>query len=197
MSPPSPRNPYAFRGVKVSCEPFMRTQWFLLILCALLGTSCRRSSALPKGVSWDKKTSTFVWWGGEVRVPSGFTYQVDHGADSFEGHFSAPDGKPVIRHDIGGYAGAWASAKDATSFEERLIQGSRVWTARRNLADGKGGTTTLVAVTFPDAGYANFFLYSSRVEDAKLIMHLAQTYLPHLSTSAGDSDVFPIGPIVK
>jgi hypothetical protein len=172
-------------GVSNSCEPFMRTQWFLLIMCALLGTSCSRSSSLPKGVSWDKKTSTFAWWGGEVRVPSGFTYQVDQGADTFEGHFSAPDGKLLIRHDIGWYAGAWASAKDASSFEERLIEGARVWTARRNRPDGRGGTTTLIAVTFPDAGCANFFLYSSRVEDAELITHIAQTYRPHLRQDPG------------
>ena len=154
---PRPRNPYALNAVN-SCEPFMRTQWFLLIMCALLGTSCSRNSCLPTGVSWDNKSSTFAWWGGEVRVPSGFTYQVDQGADTFEGHFSAPDGKLVIRHDIGWYAGAWASAKDASSFEERLIEGARVWTARRNRPDGRGGTTTLTAVTFPDAGCANFFL---------------------------------------
>ena len=57
---------------------------------------------LPKGVSWDKKTSAFAWWGGQVRVPSGFTYQMDQGADTFEGHFSAPDGKLIIRHDSAG-----------------------------------------------------------------------------------------------
>lgn len=158
----------------------MRMQRYLLIVCALLGSSCSQSPALPKSVSWDKKTSTFAWWGGEVRVPSGFIDQVDQGADSFEGHFSAPDGRVVIRHDIGGFAGAWANTRDASSFEERIIKGARVWTARRNQSDGRGGTTTLVAVTFPDAGCANFFLYSSKVEDADIITYVAQTYRPYL-----------------
>jgi hypothetical protein len=163
----------------------MRTQWVLPILCALLEASCGRSSALPKGVSWDEKTSTFAWWGGEVKVPSGFTYQMDQGADTFEGHFRSPDGKLVIRHDIGWYAGVWASAKDATSFEERLVEGARVWTTLGRRPDDGGGSRSLVAVTFPDAGCANFFLYSSRVEDAAPITHIAQTYRPHVRQDAG------------
>ena len=180
------RNPYALRGVKILVNP-MRTQPSLLIMCAVLGTACSQSPSLPKDVSWDKTTSTFAWWGGKVRVPSGFTYQVDQGADTFEGHFTAPDGKLVIRHDIGWYAGAWASAKDATSFEERLIEGARVWTARKNWPAGRGGTTTLVAVTFPDAGCANFFLYSSRIEDAEVVNYVAHSYRPNSRQDAGMS----------
>jgi len=139
-------------------------------------------------VSWDKESGTFAWGSGEVKVPSGFTYQVDPGVDTFEGHFIAPDGKLILRHDIGWYAGAWASAKDASSFEERLIEGARIWTARRHWPDGRGGTTTLLAITFPDSGCANFFLYVPRVEDAQLITQLAQSYRPHLRQDPGTNN---------
>jgi hypothetical protein len=162
----------------------MRMSYSLLIFCALLGTSCRRDLSNPEGVRWDEKTSTFSWWGGEVRVPSGFTYQVDAGVDTLVGHFTSPNKDLVIHHDIGGYAGAWANAKDASSFEEWRVEGARVWTARKIRADGNGGSETLVAVTFPDAGCANFFLETSRLEDAKLITYIAQSYRPRSRQNA-------------
>ena len=120
-----------------------------------------------------------------MRLPAGFTYQVDQGTDTFEGHFSSPDGKLVVRHDIGGYAGAWASRKDALSFEERIVESSRVWTARRTRLDVSEGTTVLVAATFPDNGCANFYLKSSNGEDATIIEALAGTFRPKGQTNPG------------
>lgn len=117
-------------------------------------------------------------------MPRGFTHHGDAG-DTIEGHFSSTDGKVVIRYDIGWNAGAYASAKAGPSFNERLIDGTRVWTARRMLPDGRGGTTTEVAVTFPDAGCANFFLDSSRSEDAELIAHIAESYRSRLRKTSG------------
>jgi len=157
----------------------MKVQCFLpLIVCGLIGTSCSRSSSHFKSLNWDAKTSTFAWPGGEVKMPRGFTHHGGEGLDTFEGHFSSPDGKLVIRYDIGWYAGARASPNGASSFEERLMKGARVWTAQRKRPDGRGGNTTDVAVTFLDAGCANFFLDSPRVEDAELIAHIAETYRP-------------------
>src|SRR4051812_45481015 len=72
----------------------------------------------PQGVTWNFASATFTWWGGQVSLPVGFTYQVDRGADTFEGHFTSADGKLIIRHDIGEYAGAWASRDKSFSFHE-------------------------------------------------------------------------------
>jgi hypothetical protein len=110
---------------------------WLLIAGAILGQSCTRHRSLPKGVTWNAESATFVWWGGQVNLPNGFTYQVDQGADTFEGHFTSADGKLVIRHDIGGYAGAWASRDKSFFFREDMIDGARVWIAKRNWPDGK------------------------------------------------------------
>jgi hypothetical protein len=111
-------------------------------------------------------------------MPRGFTHHGGEGADTFEGHFSSPDGRLVVRYDIGWYAGAYANSKEKSSFEERFTEGALVWTAHRKRSDNKGGDITNVAVTFPDGGCANFFLDSPRVEDAELIAHIAETYRP-------------------
>jgi len=157
----------------------------LLITGALVGTSCSPSVSHSRSLRWDERTSTFAWPGGEVKIPLGFTHHGGEGTDTFEGHFSSPDGKLAIRYDIGWYAGARANPKEAASFEERFIDGARVWTAHRKRSDGRGGSTTDAAVTFPDGGCANFFLDSPRVEDAELIAHIAQTYRPSLRRDSG------------
>ena len=151
----------------------------------IANTSCGRSLPMPKDASWNSKTATFAWWGGHVTVPVGFTYQVDQGTDTFEGHFTSPDGRLSVRHDIGGYAGAWASPGEASFFEERMIEGARVWIAKREVPDGKGGQTTRVAVTFPDCGCANFFLESSKLQDAALIEAIARSFRPKGRSSPG------------
>ena len=43
---------------------------------------------------------------------------------------------------------------------------------------GKGGRTTLVAVTFPDSGCANFFLVASKPEDATPVDFIARSFRP-------------------
>jgi hypothetical protein len=163
----------------------MRTLKLVLFAGALLGASCGRSLRLPKDANWNANTATFAWWGGHVTVPVGFTYQVDQGADTFEGHFTSPDGKMLVRHDIGGYAGAWASRDGASFFEERVIEGVRVWFAKREVPDGRRGRATRVAVTFPDIGCANFFLESSRFEDVALIQEIARSFRPTGRSSPG------------
>lgn len=152
--------------------------WTFLIVSALFASSCAQRLSLPKGSRWDAKTATFAWWCGEVKVPVGFKYQMDQGADTFQGHFTSPDGKVVVRHDIGGYAGAWASQERAFFFEEKLVAGARVWIAKQDWPNGKGGKTTLVAVTFPDSGCANFFLESSNIEGAAPIDFIARSFRP-------------------
>src|SRR5690242_5163897 len=111
----------------------MRMRKSYWIACVLLGGSCARHLPMPKGASWDAKSATFAWWGGRVNLPVGFTYQVDQGTDTFEGHFTSLDGRLIIHHDIGGYAGAWASPKKAfLFFREGVIGGARVWVAKED-----------------------------------------------------------------
>src|SRR5262245_60854219 len=88
----------------------------LITLVALLELSCSRRIPLPKDASWDDTSAKFAWWGGEVSLPAGFKYHVDQGTDTFEGHFASADRTLVVRHDIGGYAGAYASKKRAFVF---------------------------------------------------------------------------------
>lgn len=140
--------------------------------------ACAHRVSLPKDASWDAKSGIFRWWAAEVQLPVGFRYQVDQGTDTFEGHFTSPDRALIVYHDIGGYAGAYASRKRALNFEERLVDGARIWTARREWPDGKGGRTVLVAVTFPDSGCANFFLESSKPNDVAPIEFIAKSFRP-------------------
>jgi hypothetical protein len=163
----------------------MRIPTCFLTGCALLGASCAQRPSLPKDASWNPKSATFAWWGGEVKLPVGFTYRVDQGTDTFQGHFTSPDGKLIVRHDIGGYAGSWAARGRAFSFEERVVEGARVWSARQVWPDGKGGSTTLVALTLPDSGCANFFLMSSKIEDATAIESIARSFRPKGRTEPG------------
>jgi len=113
---------------------------------------------------------------------------VDQGADSFEGHFTSADGTVLIRHDIGGYAGAWAKTRSSALRKETVVENSRVWIAQRPWPDvkGRGGQTTLMAVTFPDAGCANFFLTSSDPKSFAWIEYIAATFRPKAPVTRSD-----------
>ena len=95
------------------------------------------------------------------------------------------DGKIIVRHDIGGYAGVFANRREAVTFEERVIDGSRAWIAQRKWPDGRGGTTFMFAVTFPDNGCANFFLTSNNVADVWPIENIAQSFRPKGKSDGG------------
>ena len=154
----------------------MRIMWSFCIMCILLGSSCTQRPALPPSTSWDQKSGVFRWWEGEVSLPAGFTYERVP-SDTIEGRFTSPDGKVIVDHDIGSLAGAFANRKNALFFQEHSVEGARVWTARRKW--GPGLTKTLVAVTFPDNGCANFFLETSNSEDAAVIDALARSFRPN------------------
>jgi hypothetical protein len=156
----------------------MRTPLCLFASVLLLGSACNRGS-FPDG-SWDGGSGTFKWGTGEVKLPPGFTYHPDRGADSFVGHFTSPDRSLVVEHDIGAcyIAGAYASRERALVFNERIVEGARVWTAKKDQPLPNGGHTFLVAVTFPDCGCANFFLHSSKPEGAVTIDFIARSFQP-------------------
>jgi hypothetical protein len=162
----------------------MRISWRLSICFALVCSSCARRPSLPPSVIWDEKSSVFHWPGGEVRLPGRFIYQRDV-SDTIMGHFTSPDGKLVIHHDIGGYAGAWANRRLADSFDERIVERVRVWTDQQKWPDGHGGRTMLAAVTLPDNGCANFYLTSSNIEDAALIDSIARSFHPKRRSNPG------------
>ncbi len=152
----------------------MQARIALLFLVGMAG--CAHRPPLPQGVNWDSRSGTFTWSGGEVKLPPGFTYEADRGTDTFEGHFTSKDKRVIVRHDIGGYAGCWASRRRALSFSEASVDGFRVLMAKRDWPDGKGGHTVLVAVTFPDSGCANFFLKSTSSEDVSIIEYVARSF---------------------
>jgi hypothetical protein len=156
----------------------MRTPWCFLTTLALLGSACNRIS-FPDG-GWDGGSATFTWRAGSVRLPPGFTYRPSRGGDSFVGRFTSPDRKLVVEHDIGAcyISGAYASREESLLFNERIVDGARVWTAAKDQPLPNGGHTFRFAVTFPDGGCANFFLYSSRHEDAGTIDFIARSFQP-------------------
>ena len=157
-----------------------------LVMLGMVG--CNHSAKPPRAANWDSRSATFTWSAGEVKLPSGFAYAPDRGTDTFEGHFTSRDTRVVVRHDIGGYAGCWASRQRALVFNETVVDGFRILTAKRDWPDGKGGRTVLVAVTFPEAGCANFFLESANAEDAKIIDFIARSF-------RGRGDPHPPGPL--
>src|SRR5260370_25462480 len=136
-------------------------------LAVLLSLCCCKRTPMASGTSWDQRSGLFRWWGGEVTLPVGFSYHQDV-SDTFEGHFTSPDGKLIIHHDIGGYAGAWARTKGSDAFEERIVEDARVWTAQRR-SRAVGDSTVLFAVTLPDNGCANVYLRSNNIKDAAII----------------------------
>ena len=150
-------------------ESVMRIPIYFLMTIALVSSACTRRVSFPDGSSWDPKSAVFGWWAGEVRLPAGFTYLAGGGLDTFEGRFTSPDGRLVVRHDIGGYAGAYASRAGATVFKEWVVDGARVWIAHKDRR---------VAVTFPDSGCANFFIDCATPGDAEPIDFIARSFRP-------------------
>ena len=133
---------------------------------------------LPPGASWNHDTGTFRWWNGEISLPQGYTYELGGGGDSYGGSFTSPDRQMVVEHDIGAYAGIWAHGENSVAFHERIVDGSRVWTATRAYTGAASGTY-LVAASFPDAGYANFFIRTrSPQRDAAVIEGIAKSFRP-------------------
>jgi hypothetical protein len=125
----------------------MQARFVALVMLGMLG--CTRRPPLPRGASWDSRSATLTWSRGEVKLPRGFSYEPDYGTDSFEGHFASSDDRVVIHHDIGGYAGCWASREGALSFSEASRDGFRILRSKRAWPNGSGAHTFLVAVTFP------------------------------------------------
>jgi len=166
--------------ILVSIQLAKVMRFYRAVPAAILFTllACSHRTQVAPGLSWDAKSATFRWWAGEVKLPIGCTYYADQGTDTDQGHFTSTDGALIVRYDIGGYAGAYASHKGASLFKERLVDGARVWTAKREEPYRKDGHAVLVAVTFPDSGCANFFLRSSNPEDAAIIESVAKSFRP-------------------
>jgi hypothetical protein len=154
------------------------TIWTLIavnLMC--VGISCYgvvRAFRPPLDV-WDPDSGRFAWGSGQVTLPTGFKYHLNYGGDTFEGYFTSPDGRLVIRHDIGPYA-ADCSKREGALPGEKLVEGARVWVAHRD----RGPSGALAAVTFPDSGCANFYLYSDKTEGAAIIDSLALSFRPKM-----------------
>ena len=133
-------------------------------------------------LTWKNESGTFAWGSGEVRLPAGFTYKADHGIDTFMGHFTSPDGKLVIEHDIGEHGGVGRS--------ETLKEGSRVRVGRAR-SDAEGHTAFFAKVSFPDNGCANFYIESANENDLAVIDFLARTFRPIGSTPSWVRPLLP------
>jgi hypothetical protein len=154
-----------------------------LMASALFAASCDRVFA-PKDPNWNSAARTYQWPHGSVKIPPGFAHHCCEGLDSIQGRFVSPDKELVIYYDIGGFAGSYADPKDQ-SFKEQFVEGTRVWTAQHQTRHDAGVAQTRFAVTFPDAGCANFFLYSSRSGDAEVIAQIAASYHPGTRVDPG------------
>lgn len=151
----------------------------LLLVCALLNSSCASRAPMPKDAAWDAASGRFSWANGEIVLPAGFSYLPDWGTDTFVGRFTSPDGRVVVSHDIGTSASVWAGReKSTTSFQESVVDGARVWVGKREWAVKLGGRILLIAVTFPDSGCASFYVESSEPEDGKVIEGIARSFHP-------------------
>lgn len=148
-----------------------------MAFCLVVLLSCRGRPLLPEGWSWNAGTGDFSWPRGSVTIPTGFRYETLVGGDSSMGAFTSRDGRTVIEHDFGGYAGVWAQRKRSLSFEHWDVEGSRVCVASRDWPDGKGGTVILTAVTFVDAGVANF--YAEGEPGGRIVRSIARTFRPN------------------
>jgi hypothetical protein len=152
---------------------FRNPYLFGLLLILISFPSCRPMKFGSVG-SWNFWTGEFRWTRGTVRLPPGWTYQERNEGDSFSGAFVSPDRKQWLGFDMGSYAGFWATPSDCL-FEERIVRGARVWTAR-SCPDPR--RLSRYAVTFPDSGIANFFIYTNNIADAEPIWFIARSFRP-------------------
>jgi hypothetical protein len=138
--------------------------------------ACGTKLSLPDGASFDARSGLFEWKGGEVKLPPDLKYTKAE-SDTFEGEFKSDSGKILILHDIGARAGAFAQQEGAVAFEERVVDGARVWIGQRSRSHGQM-MEMLHVVTFPDNGCANFFIESNDVRSASVIRAIADSFKP-------------------
>jgi len=148
----------------------------MVVGIALVLGGCASGPVLPEGTTWDSESGVFRWAGGEVRLPAKLQYNRIE-SDTFEGEFVARSGRIVIHHDFGTAAGAWAQRLNAEFFEERMVDGARVWISQRRRG-GQGEPETLVAATFPDNGCANFFAVAKDAQNRSVIEAIAASFQP-------------------
>src|SRR5258708_381504 len=164
---------------------FVKIAWCVSTFCVFLSLCCSKHPPMASGTSWNQRSGLFQWWGGEVTLPVRFSYEQD-ASDTFEGHFTSPNGRLTIHHDVGGYAGAWAKSKGSDAFEERVVEGARVWTGRRR-SRASGDSSFRFAVTFPDNGCAIFYVRSNNTNDAAIIGAIARSFRPKATKVARSS----------
>lgn len=75
--------------------------------------------------------------------------------------------------------------KRTEAFEERIVDGARVWTGHEKWPIAGVSGVVLYAVTFPDSGCANFYLQSSNPNDAAIIRGIAQSFHPRIRSAPG------------
>jgi hypothetical protein len=156
-----------------------------LVVFLMLAAACSTPPNLPADSSWDPNSGVFAWGQGQITLPPEMKYaRIEN--ETFAGQWISDSGRIVINHDIGPAAGAWAQNLNARVFEEKMVDGARVWLAQR-LRGGEGDAEVLVAVTFPDNGCANFFMLSKTMMDISVIRKLAATFRPKNTQKAAET----------
>lgn len=131
-------------------------------------------------LDWKPESGVFSWGSGSVTIPSGFTYHRQNGIDSVVGYFKSDDGSRIIRHDIGELAGEHGGTGDF----ESAVEGSRLRLGRARYIDDKGAMRYLSAVSFIDAGCANFSISAANEQDVAAIELVAKSFRPAASAPA-------------
>jgi len=111
------------------------------------------------------KNGVLIWARGELRFPEDSTHFAEKGIDTHVGQTLLPWHGPTIWYDIGELAGEHTRIN---SYQEWLVRGSRVRVATRETQEGKR-----TAVSFPDAGCANFSAEWSIPEEKSSLLSIA------------------------
>jgi hypothetical protein len=109
---------------------------------------------------------------GTVELPSGFTHTQEQGIDSFVGHFTSPDGKLVIRYDIGIDAGVAALQPEGQILSSTNLTANGLTVL---IVIVKRGDVKQAIVSFPKVS-ANFFAPIRNDADFELVKKISLSY---------------------
>jgi hypothetical protein len=128
-----------------------------------------------------------------VTLPTGLRYRVEQEARGKIEHFTSSDWRLTISLLVPNCLGAdaWRTKErfeeeTKVDFEEKVVEGVRVWIGRGDPRRPEGRYKVLGAVTFPDSGCATFIVVSTRTEDAAVIDSIVHSFHPK---TRGGSDV--------
>lgn len=151
--------------------------------CLALVSCGHRQAVTPVSADiWNPKSGEFHWPAGTVTLPRGMSYFSQN--PPYKAQLSRS--RLNIGFGVSDCPGAklwseWRRSEAKLVFEERAVEGGRVWIGRGDPYSGRrrpGGNWVLGAVTFPDAGCATFYLDSNSSKDAAVINEIVRSFRP-------------------